>query len=267
MKGQSPHNGHHNTAFISETAMEEFFSSKFEGIVEDPTKAENFKKWYQAGNEHPFTYRHDEKIGRGEYFDCDTITDAWFEVFLTIPISLNPFANPGNSYEDGNVFLFNKKDTFVYFAMASPFRKPDFRRITMTRKAPLLVPLYNMYASSQDFPSLKTKDKLIDLIKKDLSKVRGETFEAKLDGEDFYGCCVIRNEPLKITNIPKNNVFQIPEDRLLQPETGSTIDVYHGGFWLLIREDKFTAGDHLLYFKAESANYEIEAKILINALV
>jgi len=40
----------------------------------------------------------------------------------------------------------------------------------------------------------------------------------KLDGEDFYGCCVIRNEPLKITDVPKNNIFKIPEGRLLQQD-------------------------------------------------
>jgi hypothetical protein len=270
METQTHHDKHPMKGFMSEAEMQDFFSSKFQGVPKDPKKRWSFEMWYRKGEEHKFTYKHDDPIPpgkRGEEFNCDTITDEWFRWFLTTPSQLSVFSNPGNSYEDGrNAFLFSEKNTFVYFAAASPFRNPDFRRIVMTRKAPLLVPVYNMSASSQSFPSLSGQE-IVDLIKTDLSGVLGDTVEAKLDGEDFYGCCVIRNEPVKITNIPKNNIFEIPEDRLLQQETGLTMDLYHGGFWLLIKEDKFTPGDHLLYFKANSVNYEMEAKILISVLV
>ena len=41
----------------------------------------------------------------------------------------------------------------AYFTTVSPFQKPDFRRIVMTKRIPLLVPVYNVISSPQLFPS------------------------------------------------------------------------------------------------------------------
>lgn len=262
---------HHNQDFMTEEAIETFFAGQSQSGQSKSKETYGFEKWYKANADHKMMYGHHEKIGEGPY-DCDSITDEWFKWFLTNPVSYNPFTNPAisgssmdsSSFGSRDLFLFRRRDTSVYFTTASPFQRPDFRTITMTKKAPLLIPVYNMSASLVDFPSVKNEEGLVDIIKNDLSRLKRETVEATFDGQSIHGCCVIRNKPLPI-KIPKENIIGIPEDRL--QETDFTVEIYHGGFWLLIREDEFSPGDHLLYFKAESVNYEMEAKILINALI
>ncbi len=232
-------------------------------------------------HKHEFTYRHMEPLDtKGEY-TCNTLTDKWFEWFLRTPASISAFTNPSESYLDSsllggrNAFLFQDRDHFfkaddekpvlsVYFAAAAPFQDPpDFRTITMTQKAALLVPVYTMSASRQDHPSLDTDEKLKQLIVEDLSGVI--QLRAWFDRIPIEGCCVIRQSRLSIDNIPTDNVIGISA-RILE-ESRYTIETCHGGYWLLIRKEKLTAGDHLLEFMAYSRNYEIAAKILITVLI
>jgi hypothetical protein len=268
-EGRNHHDSHHED-FIAEERMQENFTKMFKGKHEaQPQPKPPFKKWFQAGDHHPFTYNHYTVIPGG-IFNCETITDEWYQWFLSTPKQSNPFANPGsvstdrNSYSGANAFLFDKRNTLVYFTTASPFQKPDFRTVVMTRNAPLLVPVYNVVASPALY-TMKTEEEYVQFVTKDLGGIREDTVEAKFDGEFLYGCSVIRKKPLKIYNVPKDNVLAIPENRLI--DTNYSIDVYHGGFWLLIKEEKITPGDHFLSFKAHSINYEMEANILISALV
>lgn len=227
---------------------------------------------------HQFTYAHMEPLDKQGKYTCDTLTDKWYEWHLKTPASISAFTNPSQSYEDqtllggANAFLFTDNthtfkdngDKFsVYFAAASPFHEPDIRTITMLKQVPLLVPVYNMSASPQDHPSMNTDDELKDLIIKDLSGII--EINASFDREPIEGCCVIRKKRLHVPNVPTDNVIGIPEDRLIQ--SGNTIETCHGGYWLLIKKDKLTPGDHLLDFSAISKNYELNVKILINVLV
>ena len=240
--------------------------------------------WYKSGDHHDFTYGHHDPLGNTKAvkakgkdnacYTCDTITDKWIEWLLTTPRSASIFANPGismnSAYGDSNAFLFGDVncDTYVYFTTASPFQRPDFRRIIMTKKIPLLVPVYNVISSPQIFPSRsnwKPNQWIQDDIIKDLSGVYTNGIKATFDGDEFYGCCVIRKHSLPIRNIPKDNSIGIPEDILR--DNHSTIEVYHGGFWVLIKEELFSPGDHLLTFDTQSRNYEIQAKMMISALV
>jgi hypothetical protein len=286
MADKMHHDKGHSRHFMSEEDIQEMLSPVFgrppstqnKGVQRGKEEADEkfiFSMWYKAGDHHKATYDHTQTIGRSNY-DCDSITDEWYTWFLTTPASLSAFSNPSSQYgdEEKSGFEFNKDNGLVYFGGASPFLKPDFRRIRMTKQAPLLIPVYNVCASVQQFPSLKhekdpdaTRKELINLIWNDIRKINPKTFVAKLDGEPIYGCSVIRDkEALRIKNVPKNNIFNLPESELLNEQTGLTMDIYHGGFWLLIKEDVLKPGDHLLYFKAESAVYEMEAKILINAI-
>lgn len=260
----------HNPQFMTEEQIHDFFTKAIK--MSRSGRKNDFEKWYKPHAHHVMTYGHHDKIGKGNY-DCDSITDEWFKWFLTNPVPYNPFTNPlsaGSSLDSSpfgsrDLFLFERNGTKVYFTTASPFQKPDFRTITMTEKAPLLIPIYNMSASAADFPSIgNNQNALVNIIKNDLSRLKGESVRASFDGDSIYGCCVIRKDPLKVT-IPKENVIGIPIDRLQKID--SEIGIFHGGFWLLIKENQFSSGDHLLSFEANSVNYEMEAKILINALV
>jgi hypothetical protein len=225
------------TEFVNESEIETYFK-KTRKNTPRPKKF-SFEHWYKAddykgGNHqhHPFTYGHTEPISK-KSLTCNDVTDEWFRWFLTTPVSQNTMTNPENAYRMRSTFLMHKKDTDVYFAAAAPFQEnpPDLRRIIMTRKAPLLVPVYNMVASLQEYPG-RTDEELTDIVKNDLAGVSEEDFEASFDGEPLYGCCVIRNKSFEIDNIPVDNVLGIPEDRLLP---ASKIKLCHGGFWLLIR--------------------------------
>jgi hypothetical protein len=246
----------------------------------EPDEDENHNPTLHAKDKHEFTYRHMESLDKEGEHTCNTLTDKWFEWFLRTPASASAFTNPSESYPGTsllggrNAFLFQDSDhsfkddddntkLSVYFAAASPFQEPaDIRTITMTEKAALLVPVYTMSASTQDHPSMDT-EKLKQLIIEDLSGVI--QLRAWFDRIPIEGCCVIRQSRLSLANIPSDNVIGIPEKKLI--ESHYSMETCHGGYWLLIRKEKLTAGDHLLEFTAYSRNYEIAAKILINVLI
>jgi hypothetical protein len=216
-------------------------------------------------------YSHHEGIKKDRLLSCNLVTDAWYKWFLTTPRSEHPMVNPGNlntnsgAYGDANAYLFQLGNTSIYFTTAAPFQKPDFKRVVMTQKAALLVPVYNVLTSPQLFPEADDKE-CKKMVEDDLCRIKEDKISATFDGKSIYGCCVMRTEQsVEIANIPKDNAIGIPEDRLLT--NGSKIQAYHGGFWLLFREDKLTRGDHLLSFTVESDNYEIDAKILVTSLV
>lgn len=253
-------------------------------------KACRFHHWYQKHNgPHPserglrITQEHTEKItpvGGGEaYYDCNHLTDEWFKWFLTTPSSKNPFSRPGlgktaepEQYGSENAFLMQKRGTSAYFTTASPFQvPPDVKSITLTTNVPLLVPAYNVYASTEMFPSLDNELEAVKLqnlqveVISDLLGINPKTLKAKFDGQNVEPCCVIRIKPLRIENIPDDNVIGLPRDRLDQ--SGRTLNILHGGFWMLIVPERLSSGDHLLEWNVDSINYSLAVKIRINALV
>jgi hypothetical protein len=238
----------------------------------EPDEDKNHMRTQHGKSKHRFTYRHMEPLDKEtKHYTCNTLTDKWFEWFLKTPASISAFTNPSQSYQDTsllggrNAFFFQDKayKVSVYFAAASPFQEPDIRTITMTKQAPLLVPVYNMSASTEDHPSKRREEKLKELIIEDLSGII--QLRAWFDRIPIEGCCVIRQKRLRVTNVPTDNVIGIPEDRLLKAD--HSIETCHGGYWLLIRKEKLTPGDHLLEFSALSKNYEMDAKMIINVLV
>jgi hypothetical protein len=110
----------------------------------------------------------------------------------------------------------------------------------------------NDFGSCLGFPSLR-EQQIVDLINQGSAGVH--TFEAKFDGKDFYGCCVIRNKPTKITSIPKDNVLKYLK---INYQNKKLVD--NGSLsWCILVIDKrrpFTPGDHLLYFKAIFLNFD-----------
>jgi hypothetical protein len=193
-------------------------------------KNSSIKRWFKAqplkaSRQGQPNYNRYDKLLNG--YDYDTITDEWFKWYI-------------NGNRQNNVSRFGNPP-FIYFVEALPFQRPYFGRITMKQEASLLVPIYSFSASSEEYPSLNSND-LIKLIKKDLSGIKWNTVKATIDGEVINGYCVIRDKSIRI----------------------DTIDLYHGGFWLLIRKEVLSPGDHLLSFSADSKTFEVDAKILIN---
>jgi hypothetical protein len=171
-------------------------------------------------------------------------TDEWFKWYHT------------RANGQDNVFLSRITKPPIYFVQVPPFESPHFKRVTIKKKASLLVPLYCFSASEEEYPSLKEESKLLELIEKDLSGIDWTSVKATLDGKSLSCYCVIRDKPLSIKDIPPNNPIKVVDE---------TLDVYHGGFWLLIEQPDLPPGDHVLHLKANSKTYEMEAKILINA--
>jgi hypothetical protein len=172
-------------------------------------------------------------------------TDEWFKWYHTR-------ANGAD-----NVFVSDITEPPIYFVQNMPFESPYFKRVTIKERASLLIPIYWFSASREEYPSLKGEPELLELMKKDLSGLNWTDLKATtLDRKSLPCYCVIRQKPLTIKGIPPNNPIKV---------VNKTIHVYHGGFWLLIEPDDISPGDHLLYLKGNSKNYEMEAKILINA--
>jgi hypothetical protein len=251
-------------------------------------KGKTFHHWYRAHNgAHQgasLTLAHTQKVPPGSHFDCNLLTDEWFKWFLTTPRSRNPYSNPGEGDKDEiyanqgeekrhetelygrrNVFLMEKRNIHSYFTTAAPFQEPDMKTITLTKEGHLLVPAYNIFASEEMFPSLDTKNKLLLEVVSDLFGIIYDEVLAEFDGQTIEPCCVIRKEPLAIRGIPNDNVIGISQDRL--NEFNSSINILHGGFWILIKQEALTSGDHLLEWQVNSINYKMHAEIRINNLV
>lgn len=255
------------------TGLSDTERRSLQGVIKS-TKGEKFAHWYEKhgpGHVPTITVPHTDKLASGKYFDCDMLADEWYKWFLTTPKSKNPYSNPGTKAGDGsqsyggdNVFLMQKRDTRVYFTTAAPFQEPDLKVITLTTEGHLLVPAYNIFASEEVFPSLDDEKKLQLEMVSDLFGIKIDEVNAEFDGQSIHPCCVFRRKPLKISGIPIDNVYGIPQDRF---KDGSSINILHEGFWILIKQEALTPGDHLLEWKVASVNYKMNAYLLINALV
>jgi hypothetical protein len=257
-----------------------------ESIFKTGIQSENhtFSEWYRSHEGGhvleeglKLTFDHYERIQPGDYYNCNLLTDEWYKWFLSTPRPKNPYSNPGQGirqqneqYGIENVFLMQMRNSAAYFSAAAPFQNPDERIITLTVDAPLLVPVYNVCASTTQFPSLNPNPKgpgptLMDEVISDLLGIKPETVKASLDGQALEPCCVIRREPLTIEGIPIDNVFGLPNDRLVR--SGFKLNIIHGGFWAFIRAESIGSGDHLLEWTVDSVNYKMDALIRINAQV
>lgn len=218
--------------------------------------------WASSGHEHEYTYGHMEPVPGSDY-TCNILTDKWFEWLYRTPKELNPFTNPGNAYMSRNEFLFRQDGASVYFGNASPFVDPfDFKYVTMTEPHPLLIPAYNV--AVEDLRKKLREQDFEKLILTDLAGIN--SINATFDGKPIHGCMVVRKKRFKIENVPVDNVFGIPRS-VLEDREDSSIDILHGGCWLLLREQLFRYGEeHLLAYKVFSKNYEVSAKILINVI-
>lgn len=255
----------HNKDFMKEEDVEDYFNNYFKDLEQRKgiPISNNFQPWFKHGGEHPRTYGHHDNIGNGDY-TCDTIVDKFVEKWYKTSSSLHPMFHQG-SYIGGNPFLFKTHNTSIYFLSSTPFLNPDIRTLTMTEPTPVLIG-YLSTSSLTEFPSKKTFQDLKDFILEDLTNIQGDSIKATFDGEPIYGCPVIRQEPLKISNIPEDNVVGIPTERMPGGDD-FILEVIHGGFWIALKPENFTSGDHLLEFKVDSKNYRTNVIYTINSLV
>jgi hypothetical protein len=199
---------------------------------------------------------------------CNSATDEWWRWALTNPVSASPFygiAQAGLTVP----YLFKEKKgeggvPKVYMIGVSAFRTPDVRRIVITEKGiPLLIPIYNMAVAKEEDPRHDSPEELNEIVVNDLCGLY--KLEVNYDNTPITGCAVLRNETLEIEYVPRDNVMGIPEERLGEE---NTINISHGGFYLMLNpaSHAMSRGDHLLQFKANSVNYEVDARIHINIL-
>ncbi len=264
--------------FMDLEEMKTELTRKLQGLPpiegRDKTKQQTIlEKWI---NDEPtdLLYGHHEKIGD---YNCNTLVDKWWEWAFTTAFGGSQFTNPFQPYALRMPFKMrssiNSKDPAVkddvWFLVASAFREPDLLRIITDSRNPILIPVYNMAASIQEYPSCKgssresTEKNLVDLITSDLVGLDFEKLKVTFDGLNITGCCVIRNKSFEIRNVSSPRFMGILEDRLGRD---NSIQICHGGFWLLFKPEKASSsGDHLLYFDAKSINYETSAKVAVHS--
>jgi hypothetical protein len=256
-----------------EKSEEVFVSSKlfFDRLIEDWVKEKRGE--YLRDNR---TLPRAHKVAG--FMDCDELSDEWWRCFLTNPFETSPLyapAQPGFT----SPFLFEKHASDinvarVYMIGLSGFKSPDVRRIVVTERVPILIPVYNMSAAAEE--QLWDSDRhAVSVEQSDISKTLTEIvvddlcglyqMVAKFDKKPIKGCAVVRNVTYQVPNIPRDNVRGVPSERL---GINKTMNVCHGGFYILLNPDSeaMNKGEHLLYFKALSVNYEVEAKVHIGML-
>jgi hypothetical protein len=176
--------------------------------------------------------------------------EKWYNANLAAPLPgiiddwFNWYYGSSKKIGDADTANWKLSGSGVYFINPVPFQKPYLKRITMEKGQSLLVPVYSASASSKEYPSLKTVEDLSEHTKQDLFGIKTETFKVTLNGEAHVGNCVIRKSLLQTAG-----------------------NVHHGGYWLLITAEQLGSGDHLLYFNADSKNYEMEVKLPIHVII
>lgn len=256
-----------------EKSEEVFVSSKmfFDMLIEDWVKEKSGAVMQDTRTLHPA-----DKVAGS--MDCNDLTDEWWRCFLTNPFDTSPLyapAQPGFT----SPFLFKKNGSNVnvakvYMIGLSGFKSPDVRRIVVTERLPILIPVYNTSAAAEeqlwdpDRQAVSVKDNdisrtLTEIVIDDLCGLY--QMVAEFDKKPITGCTVLRNVSYKVPNIPRDNVRGVPSERL-GPE--KSMNVCHGGFYILLNPESeaMNRGEHLLYFKALSVNYEIEAKVHIGVI-
>jgi hypothetical protein len=206
------------------------------------------------------------------------LADEWWRCFLTNTFEMSPlYAAPQPGFTNPFLFRNHMRSSNVaraYMIGLSGFRYPDVRRIVVTERAPILIPVYVTSAAAEEH--LWDPDQHgIKAAPGDISRILAEMvvddlcglhhLEAEFDKKPICGCTVLRNITYQVTGIPDNNVRGVPSERLSK---GRSMNVCHGGFYILLNpaSEAMKRGEHLLYFKAFSVNYEIEAKVHIGVL-
>jgi hypothetical protein len=252
-----------SAGFMSEHEIEQKFTRNIPKVKQSQTYGLDI--WFKAHDHHPKTLDHMDLIGE---LSCDLLADVYMKWLITTPSRSNPTGLLPKGYmstqeEMNYLHLFRSQNEFVYFAAMPLFGTSDTVRIIMTEAHPLLFGVYWVETSQVENPSLNTDAKRNEFILKDLQGIRD--ISVTFDTEPVYGCTVIRNEPLEITNVPSDNILGIPPERLVK--NNYTIKLHHGGMWLLLRKENFSSGDHKIVFKSTAINYEMEGKLWISALV
>ena len=212
------------------------------------------------------------------YMDCNELTDEWWRCFLTNPFDTSPlYAPPQLGFT--SPFLFKRHGSNinaarVYMIGLSGFRSPDVRRIVVTERLPILIPVYNMSAAAEE-QLWDPNRQAISVNENDISRTLTEIvvddlcglyhMVAEFDKKPITGCTVLRNVSYRVPDIPGDNVRGVPSERL-GPE--KSMNVCHGGFYILLNPESeaMNRGEHLLYLKALSVNYEVEAKVHIGVI-
>jgi hypothetical protein len=210
--------------------------------------------------------------------NCNDLADEWWRCFLRNPFDSSPLYAP-NQLGFTSPFLFERDEGIaevakVYMIGLAGFKNPDVRRIVITERVPILIPIYNI--------SVAAEEHLWDADRGVISEKHGEISKAlttiiiddlcglydivaEFDKMPISGLTVLRNIPYQVNNIPPNNVRGVPSERLGQ---NKVMNVCHGGFYIMLNpnSEALNKGEHLLYFRALSVNYEIEAKVHIGVL-
>jgi hypothetical protein len=210
----------------------------------------------------PYSYERYENIADTNY-NIGRIVDEWYKWYLRQE-NIGPSEDTSRNEYHGFMTSEDNNPPIIYFINPSPFQRPYFRRIIIREdNVSLLVPIYAMSVSTEEYPALKGEQRLLNLIRKDLFGIKWDTVCATFDDLHIFGMCIIRKVPLEIDGISQRNTTGIPSERL---KGGDKLYLLHGGFWLLIRKEYLDSGDHTLSLRADSKTYEVEAKILINAI-
>jgi hypothetical protein len=222
------------------------------------------------------TVPRDHKIAG--FMDYHNLTDEWWKCFLTNPFETSPlYAPPRTGHTSPFIFSNNGTDQSTakaYMIGISGFRFPDVRKIVVTERVPILIPVYVTSAAAEeqlwdpDRQSVSVGQNdlsrtLTDIIVDDLCGLYD--IYAELDKKPINGCTVLRNRAYQVPNIPSDNVRGVPSDRL---GINNSMNVCHGGFYIVLNPDSevLNRGEHLLHLKAHSVNYEVEAKIHIGII-
>jgi hypothetical protein len=246
---------------------------KHEVFVPEPKwfESEIIKKWAMEDMKHHSdgarTIAHEVPIEK--IINCNGLADEWMRWALTNPVSSSPFYGTAHT-EIAIPFLFKRSvgvnEARVYMTGISAFKYPDVKRLVITEKFPILVPVYTMSAAiPEQLWKVKNpgQNNLMEIVIDDLCGIY--ELEAKYDNSDIVGCMVMRNDPLPIFNVPRDNIMGLPVDRLGDK---NSISICHGGLYLLLNPESsaMRSGEHLLTIMVKSINYEIYAKVHISVL-
>lgn len=208
--------------------------------AEDPPQARSFEEWVKA----------------------------WHRWFLKIPEAKHPTltSSPKERLQDQDqndpkllgLVNFDKKDERrVWFLAGGYGGSINTRSFIPTGRWYVLAPVFTVFASQEEYPSLDSTTKLNKFCEEDVEYAE---VKAELDGQGIIPYHIKIDRLFSVT-LPEKNILGLP---MVGPRRTSTrtINIVAEGYWVWLNE--LEPGDHRLYTYGYSSRYVSELKISLS---
>lgn len=196
--------------------------------------------------------------------------EAWHRWYLSIPEKRHPiFAHLSREFErrqDQNqgrltflrpneVKTSEECDERVWFLTGGYQGVISTRSFIPPGDFYILAPLYTVWASSAEYPSLNTNEKLNEFCSNEIKEI--DLKESILDGNNISSYHIKIDKPFDV-DLPAGNILGLPS----KSKSKNTIRLVSNGHWIWLKP--LSIGDHRIHLSASTDGFVTELNIALS---